>query len=46
MDLISTLLIIGTLPLGLYLDYLVFVCIVDTLSNKNASSFKLVYSDI
>ena len=46
MDLISTLLMIGTLPLGLYLDYLIFVYILDTLSNKNASSFKLVHSDI
>jgi len=42
MDLIFTLLMIGTLPLGLYLDYLVSVCIADTLSNESVSSFKLV----
>lgn len=46
MDLIFILLTIGTLPLGLCLEYLVFVYIVDTLSNENASSFKLVHSDI
>ena len=42
MDLIFILLMIGTLPLGLCLDYLVFVYIVDILSNENASCFKLV----
>lgn len=46
MVLIFILLMIGTLPLGLYLDYLVSVCIADTLSNENVSSFKLVPSNI
>lgn len=46
MVLTSILLMIGTLPLGLYLDYLVFVCIADTLSNESVSSFKLVPSNI
>jgi hypothetical protein len=46
MVLIFILLMIGTLPLGLYLDYLVSVYIADTLSNESVSSFKLVPFDI